>query len=101
MKGISLGVVTSNCVFILIGGGSDYEELSAVFSDVFLPFDDDNRRLMFPVTIINDDLFESIEEFNLELRFDLFGGTPSGVILSPNVSNVKILDDDGNRLWLL
>ena len=58
---------------------------------------------MFDVTIIDDDLFESVEEFNLELRFDLFGGqtTPSGVILSPNVSNVRILDDDGNRLWLL
>ena len=103
MKGISLGVVTSNYVSVLIAGGSDYEELSAVFGDVFLPFDDDNRRLMFPVTIIDDDLFESVEEFNLELRFDLFGGqtAPSGVILSPNVSNVRILDDDGNRLWLL
>ena len=56
---------------------------------------------MFSVTIIDDDLFESVEEFNLELRFLPFGGTPSGVILSPNVSNVRILDDDGNRLWLL
>ena len=56
---------------------------------------------MFSVTIIGDSMFESVEEFNLELRFDLFGGTPSGVMLSPNVSNVRILDDDGNRLWLL
>ena len=76
-------------------------ELSALNADVFLPFDDDNRRLMFDVTITDDDLFECVEEFNLELRFDLFGGTPSGVILFPNVSNVKIQDDDGNRLWLL
>ena len=87
--------------FHLTAGRLDYEELSALYADVFLPFDDDNRRLMFPVIIIDDDLFESVEEFNLELRFDLFGGTPSRVILSPNVSNVRILDDDGNRLWLL
>ena len=78
-------------------------ELNALNADVILPFDDDNRRLMFPVTIIDDDLFESVEEFNLELRFDLRGGhvtgvtPPSGVILSPNVSNVRInLDNDGN-----
>ena len=82
---------------ILIAGGLDYEELSALNADIFLSFDDDNRRLMFPVTIIDDDQFESVEEFNLELRFDLFGGTPSGVILSPNVSNIRILDDDGKR----
>ena len=54
---------------------------------------------MFPVIIIDDDLFESVEELNLELKFNLFGDmtAPSGVILSPDVSNVRILDDDGNR----
>ena len=87
--------------FHLTAGGSDYEELSVLNADVFFPFDDDNRRLMFPVTIIDDNLLESVEEFNLELRYDIFGGTLSRVILSPNVSNVRILDDDGNRLWLL
>ena len=56
---------------------------------------------MFLVTIIDDNLFERVEEFNLELRFDPFSGTSSEVILFPNVSNVRILDDDGNRLWLL
>ena len=89
--------------FHLTAGGLDYVELSALNADVFLPFDDDNRRLMFPVTITDDDLFECVEEFYLELRFDILGGmtAPSGVILSPNVSNVRILDDDGNRLWML
>ena len=81
--------------FNLTAGGLDYEELSALNVDIFLPFDDDNRRLMFSVTIIGDSLFESAEEFNLELRFDLFVGTPSRVILSPNLLNVRILDDDG------
>ena len=57
---------------------------------------------MFSVTIIDDNLFESVEEFNLELRFDLRGGVtgvtpPSGVLLSPNVSKVRIdLDNGGN-----
>ena len=87
--------------FHLITGGLDYEELNVTSFDVFLRFDDNNCRLMFPVTIINDSLFECVVEFNLELRFDLFGGTSSGLILSPYVLNVRILDDDGNRLWLL
>ena len=80
--------------FRLTAGGLDYEELSALNADVILPFDDDNRRLMFPVTIIDDNLFESVEDFSLELRFDLFGGmtAPSRVKLSPNVSNVRIID---------
>ena len=89
-------VVTLNMLpLIFIAGGSDYEELTALNADVFLPFDDDNRRLMFSVTIIDDDLFESVEEFNMELRFDPFGGVtaPPRVILSPDVSRVRIIDD--------
>ena len=64
-----------------------------------ISLDDDNRRLMFPVKIIDDDLFESVEELNLELKFNLFGDmtAPSREMLSPNVSNVRSLDDDGNR----
>ena len=64
--------------------------------DVFLQFDESNRRQSFIVTINDDELLESIEDFNLELRFDPFVTQPSGVILSPNVSTVYIEDDDGN-----
>ena len=83
---------------ILTDGGDDYVEISVQNFDVFLTFNDLNRRLSFEVTIIDDDLFESVEDFNLELRYDPFVAVPSGVVLSPNVSTVYILDDDSNGL---
>ena len=73
-------------------------EINADNFDVTLTFNDLNRRLTFEVTIIDDDLFESVEDFNLELRFDPFLPVPTGVILSPNVSTVYVLDDDSNGL---
>ena len=82
--------------FISIAGGADYEEFSAEAFDVFLAFEDDTRRQSFDVTIIDDELFENTEDFDLELRFDPFVRPPSGVILRPNVSTICILDDDGN-----
>ena len=83
---------------LLTAGGDDYQELSASSFDVILLFNDENRRLSFQVTIVDDDLLESIECFILELRFDPFRATPSGVILSPNVSIVYIVDDDNSDI---
>ena len=71
-------------------------EINVQNFDVTLTFEDLFRRLSFEVTIIDDNLFESVEEFNLELRFDPFFAVPSGVELRPNVSTVYILDDDSN-----
>ena len=53
------------------------------------------------MTIIDDPLFEvDVEDFTLELRFDPFAfePPPSNVILSPNISTVEIIDDDGKIL---
>ena len=71
-------------------------EISAQNFDVLLQFNDVTRRLSFEVTIIDDDLFESVEEFNLELRYDPSLPVPLEVELSPNVSTVYILDNDSN-----
>ena len=77
-------------------GGSDYRSIIAQNFDVILTFSDANRQESFPVVIIDDPLFEfDVEDFTLELRFDPFGQPPSNVILSPNVSTIEILDDDG------
>ena len=79
-------------------GGSDYREIRANFIDVLLIFDNENRQLSFDVTIEDDLLFErDVEDFTLELRFNPFAlePPPSNVILSPNVSTVEIIDDDG------
>ena len=67
--------------------------------DVLLQFNNNNRRLSFSVTINDDEILESIEDFDLELRFDPFVTPPSGVILSPNVSTVYIEDNDGNYIF--
>ena len=79
----------------MIAGGTDYKEINLSTFDVLLRFDMNNRRMSFPVTINDDELLESIEDFNLELRFDV---QVSGVILNPNVSTVYIKDDEGNYI---
>ena len=82
--------------FVSIGGGADYEELNAEAFDVWLTFDEATRRESFDVTIIDDQLFEYAEDFDLKLRFDPFlSEQPSGVILALNVSTIYILDNDG------
>ena len=75
-------------------GGQDYEELDAMSFDVFLTFDDANRRQSFNVTISDDSQSETREDFSLELRFDPFDDPPRGVTFSPNVSMIIIEDDD-------
>ena len=85
---------------LVIAGDADYDEINLTKFDVLLRFDEMNRWHLFPVTINDDDLLESTENFNLELRFDPFITRPSGVILSPNVSTVYIEDDDGNSFIL-
>ena len=79
-----------------LAGGSDYVEINAYNLDVFLTFDNDNRRQSFSVVILDDSLLELVvEDFTLELRFDPFALLrPSDVILRPNISTVVILDDD-------
>ena len=67
---------------------TDYDEINLSAFEVLLEFNNANRRQSFPVTINDDELLESIEDFNLELRF-------TGVKLNPNVSTVYIEDDDG------
>ena len=79
---------------ILTDGGDDYVEINVQNFDVLLQFNDATRRMSFEVTIIDDNLVETVEDFNLELRYDPFFAVPSGVVLSPNVSSVYILDDD-------
>ena len=84
--------------FISIAGGADYQELNAEAFNVFLTFDDATRRQSFVVTIIDDELFEYTEEFDLELRFDPFLAQPSsGVILHPSASTIYIRDDGGKK----
>ena len=79
----------------MIAGGTDYKEINLSTFDVLLRFDMNNRRMSFPVTINDDELLESTEDFNLELRFDV---QLSGVRLHPNVSTVYIEDDDSNYI---
>ena len=77
-------------------GGDDYREINADFFDVFLTFNDATRRQSFRVEIFDDNLQESEETFDMELRFDpVLEMPPEGVTLFPNVSTVIIEENDG------
>ena len=83
---------------VVVGGvlpeGADYRQLIAENFDVFLTFNDQNRRARFSVQISDDNILEDIEDFDIELRFDPFLlAPPSGVMLDPGVATVFILDD--------
>lgn len=84
----------------LLVGGSDYQEINAAIRDVFLTFDNINRRRSFNLNIINDSFVDlDVENFTLELKFDSFEiPPPSNVILSPNISTVHIIEEGNDNL---
>ena len=88
-------LVTILTILFSLAGGADYRELVAENFDVFLTFNDGNRRARFSVEIFDDNLLEGLEDFYLELRFDPFlDPPPSGVMLEPAEAIVYIQDDD-------
>ena len=52
----------------------------------------DVRRQCFGIFILDDDVYEGTETFEINLILDL---STSGVIIDPPVTEVTILDDDG------
>ena len=61
-----------------------------------LTFNDTNRRLAVQVDILDDDLFESVEAFDLMLTFDPSNPGVTLAQLEPRVTTVYIQDDDSN-----
>ena len=51
---------------------------------------------MFNITIIDDNIFENSEVFQIGLRF--VDTAPPRVTLDPGKANIAILDDDGEHL---
>ena len=76
---------------------SDYTPLNPESLDVFLTFDETNRRHCFSVSITNDTLVEGSEQFSLELLPDSFqiGPPPIPVMFNASLATVTILDQDG------
>ena len=64
---------------------------------MLLTFGPLSSNIDIPVTIINDSVYERTEEFHGILSFP--GNPVPRVILSPNATNVTILDDDGLFWW--
>ena len=64
---------------------------------------DDVRELSFNVSIVNDNIPEDVEMFNVSLTLDPADQDRLGnrVTVSPDVATVTILDDDGNHLIIL
>lgn len=70
----------------------DFIEINAELLNVALEFDDSRRRDCFEVQIVDDNLVENMEDFDLELRF-IGQVDQSGVVLQPNTATVTIIDD--------
>ena len=61
------------------------------------PFNNDVRQLSFNVSIVNNNIPEETEMFNVILTLDLADQARlgNGVTVSPDVATVTIQDDDG------
>ncbi len=53
------------------------------------------RRRCFSVSITDDDLYENVESFTLNLMFDPFEEMQSRIVIKPNVTTIYIEDEDG------
>ena len=67
------------------------------------PFNNDTQELSFNVSIVNDNITEDAETFSVSLTLDPAAQARLGnrVIVSPDVINVRIQDDDGNKCLFL
>lgn len=74
---------------------TDYTRISVALIDVVLIFDDATRRDCFLVRITDDDLVEGEEQFSLRILPDPFSPPPINTVLSPNMSIISIIDQDG------
>ena len=76
--------------------GADYDEITAS-NNPLVPFTSDpsTHRQCFNVTIIDDGALEDTENFFLSLS--LIEGSSIPVIVSPDISEVEIIDGDGKH----
>ena len=56
---------------------------------------DEIRSICFDVFIINDDMYEDVESFNISLELDTFVAQ-SGIRVDPSLTEIFILDNHGN-----
>ena len=70
-------------------------DYTVVTPDVILLFDNTTRRSCFNITITNDNLVEGVEQFSLEIHENPSESFPIDTVLSPNMSVVDIIDQDG------
>ena len=78
-------IPNSISVFYLVGG-SDFQD----FNSLLPPFDNDNRRRCFDVTILEDEALENNEMFRALLAL----ASDSGVTVNPAEATVTITDVD-------
>ena len=61
------------------------------------PFNNSVRQFSFNVSIVNDNIPEDAEMFNVSLTFDI-ADQGNRIIVSPNIAMVTIKDNDGKHL---
>ena len=90
----------NNQLLLCLEAGIDFTPLRAFLSSILVfPSSPGSptagpRRECFDVTITDDDTLENTESFSLLLQEDVFR-PQTGAIISPNRTEIFILDEDG------
>ena len=97
-----ISLIKGHCITIIqcLEAGSDFTRLMAFLSiSLVIPSSPGSptagpHRECFNVTITDDDLLENTESFSLLLQEDTLT-SQTGTIISPNLTEIFILDDNG------
>ena len=83
------------CYLCEFTGPSDYVPIRAMDRDVVLTFNNATRRACFNVDIVEDSIFETEEQFTVQLTIDMvdFDGNPQSISLSPATATVTIVEN--------
>ena len=73
--------------YYYLSGENDYQRIRGSSQESL--FNNDNRRGSADVTIRTDNVYESVEEFSLDL---FFASPQTGFFVIPNIATVTILD---------
>ena len=92
--------ISSNPFSFPLTDESDYKSFNGDIVNplILANFGSNLRRFCFDVTIIDDDLFELPETFNVTIKLSTDSPT-SGIRVQPSVTVITIIDDDCKCLW--
>ncbi len=87
--------LTMSLFALVLGINAEEEDDYKSISRLSLPLSHTDRRACFPVTIIDDTIFEHDEDFSIFMERDTEANLGIPLTIEPSQSTLKILDDDG------